>query len=124
LATGPASLFTDFGAIASAPVRKGEVTYVDCWAGRGGFGTKLLQQHGIVAIIYGGTYVDEDFRDRNVADSWFQDRYQMKLSAKDLQATTKYRYDPDFNTGGTFRSKFCNNPGLHYSIQLQNHILG
>jgi glyceraldehyde-3-phosphate dehydrogenase (ferredoxin) len=107
LATGPASLFTDFGAIASAPVRKGEVTYVDCWAGRGGFGTKLLQQHGIVAIIYGGTYVDEDFRDRNVADSWFQDRYQMKLSAKDMQATTKYRYDPDFNTGGTFGVNFA-----------------
>jgi glyceraldehyde-3-phosphate dehydrogenase (ferredoxin) len=107
LATGPASLFTDFGAIASAPVRKGEITYVDCWAGRGGFGTKLLQQHGIVAIIYGGTYVDEDFRDRNVADSWFQDRYQMKLSAKDLQATTKYRYDPGFNTGGTFGVNFA-----------------
>jgi glyceraldehyde-3-phosphate dehydrogenase (ferredoxin) len=37
-----------------------------------------------------------------VADSWFQDRYQKKLSAKDLEATTKYRYDPVFNTGGTF----------------------
>jgi glyceraldehyde-3-phosphate dehydrogenase (ferredoxin) len=107
LATGPASLFTDFGAIASAPIRKGEVTWVDCWAGRGGFGTKLLQQHGIAAIIYGGTYMDEDFRDRNVADSWFQDRYQMKLSAKDLQATTKYRYDPVFNTGGTFGVNFA-----------------
>ncbi len=106
LATGPASLFTDFGAIASAPIRKGEITYVDCWAGRGGFGTKLLQQHGIVAVIYGGTYVDEDFRDRKVADSWFEDRYQKKLSAKDLETTTKYRYDPAFNTGGTFGVNF------------------
>lgn len=107
LATGPASLHTDFGAIASAPIRKGEVTYVDCWAGRGGFGTKLLQQHGIAAIIYGGTYVDEDFRDRKVADSWFQDHYQKKLSAKDLEATTKYRYDPNFNTGGTLGVNFA-----------------
>ncbi len=107
LATGPASLYTDFGAIASAPIRKGEVTYVDCWAGRGGFGSKLLQQHNIVAIIYGGTYVDEDFRDRNVADSWFQDRYQKKLSAKDMETTTKYRYDPAFNTGGTFGVNFA-----------------
>lgn len=107
LATGPASLYTDFGAIASAPIRKGEVTYVDCWAGRGGFGTKLLQQHGIAAIIYGGTYVDEDFRDRNVADTWFQDRYQKKLSAKDMETTTKYRYDPAFNTGGTFGVNFA-----------------
>ncbi len=107
LATGPASLLTDFGAIGSAPIRKGRVTYVDTWAGRGGFGTKLLQQHGIAAIIYGGSYVDEDFRDRNVADTWFQDRYQKKLSAKDLEATTKYRYDPAFNTGGTFGVNFA-----------------
>ncbi|MFW5663816.1 MAG: aldehyde ferredoxin oxidoreductase C-terminal domain-containing protein, partial [bacterium] len=106
LSTGPASRYTDFGAIASAPIRKGEVTYVDCWAGRGGFGTKLLQQHGIAAIIFGGTYVDEDFRDRKVADSWFQDKYQKKLSAKDLETTTKYRYDPAFNTGGTFGVNF------------------
>ena len=107
LATGPASLYTDFGAIGSAPIRKGIVTYIDCWAGRGGFGTKLLQQHGIAAIIYGGTHIDEDFRDRNVADSWFQDRYQKKLAAKDMEITTKYRYDPAFNTGGTFGVNFA-----------------
>jgi glyceraldehyde-3-phosphate dehydrogenase (ferredoxin) len=107
LATGPAALYTDFGAIGSAPLRKGELTYVDCWAGRGGFGSKLLQEHGIAAVIYGGTYIDEDFRDRNVADSWFQDRYQMKLSAKDMETTTKYRYDPAFETGGTFGVNFA-----------------
>lgn len=102
LAVGRAALHTDFGAIASAPVKKSALTYVDCWAGRGGFGTKLLQQHGIVGIIYGGTVIDEDFRDRKVADEWFQDKYKQKLAAKDLEATTKYRYDPQFNTGGTF----------------------
>ncbi|HMM10508.1 MAG TPA: aldehyde ferredoxin oxidoreductase N-terminal domain-containing protein [Bacteroidales bacterium] len=108
LATGPASLRTDFGAIASAPVKKGnELTYVDCWAGRGGFGSKLLQQHGIVGVIYGGTVVDDDFRDRKVADEWFQAKYDQKLAAKDLEATTKYRYDPNFNTGGTFGVNFA-----------------
>ncbi len=102
LTAGPASLYTDFGAIASAPIKKGEVTFVDTWAGRGGFGTKMVQQHGIVSIIYGGTYVDDDFRDRSVADSWFEDRYQKRLAAKDMEATTKYRFDPKFETGGTF----------------------
>lgn len=102
LAAGPASFHTDFGAIASAPIKKGEVTFVDTWAGRGGFGTKMVQQHGIVSIIYGGTYVDDDFRDRSVADSWFEDRYQKRLAAKDMEATTKYRFDPKFETGGTF----------------------
>ncbi|MBS4013145.1 MAG: aldehyde ferredoxin oxidoreductase [Bacteroidetes bacterium] len=114
IATGPASLYTDFGAIGSAPIRKGEITHADCWAGRGGFGSKMLQQHGIAAIIYGGTFADEDFRDRNVADTWFQDRYQMKLSAKDMEATTKYRYDPSFNTGGTF--------GVNYATIKDNII--
>lgn len=102
LAVGPAAQYTDFGAIASAPIKNGTITYVDTWAGRGGFGTKLLQQHGIAAIVYGGTYVDDDFRDRSVADKWFEDRYQKRLAAKDIEATTKYRFDPKFQTGGTF----------------------
>ena len=114
IATGPASFYTDFGAIGSAPIRKGEITHADCWAGRGGFGTKMLQQHRIAAVIYGGTFVDEDFRDRNVADTWFKERYQMKLSAKDMEATTKYRYDPAFNTGGTF--------GVNYATMKDNII--
>ena len=82
--------------------RRGKLSHVDTWAGRGGFGSKMLQQHGIAAVIYGGTFVDEDFRDRKVADQWFQDKYQKKLSAKDLEATVKYRFDPKFETGGTF----------------------
>ncbi|MCK7480365.1 MAG: hypothetical protein M0C28_26270 [Candidatus Moduliflexus flocculans] len=67
-----------------------------------GCGSKLLQEHGIAAVIYGGTFVDEDFRDRKVADEWFEEKYQKKLAAKDFEATTKYRFDPKFETGGTF----------------------
>lgn len=102
LATGPASAATDVGAICSVPIRGGELSNVDTWAGRGGFGTKLLGEHGIASIIYGGTFAEEDFRDRKVADQWFVDKYQMKLAAKDMEATTKYRFDPKFETGGTF----------------------
>ena len=76
LAVGPAAEATDFGGIASVPISKGKLTAVDTWAGRGGFGSKMLQQHGIAAIIYGGTFVDEDFRDRKVADEWFQEKYK------------------------------------------------
>jgi len=102
LAVGPAARSTDFGAIGSAPLKKGILTHVDTWAGRGGFGSKLFQEHGLVGIIYGGTYVDEDFRDRSVADEWFKDKFNHRMAAKDMEATTKYRYDPKFNTGGTF----------------------
>ena len=107
LAVGPAAQVTDFGAIASAPVVRGELTAVDTWAGRGGFGSKLLQEHGVAAVIFGGTYADDDFRDRTVADGWFQAKYQRKLLAKDIEATLKYRFDPAFDTGGTFGVNFA-----------------
>ena len=101
LCVGRAAAETDFGAIGSAPVVDGKLTSTDTWAGRGGFGSKLLQEHHICAIIYGGTFVDEDFRDRKVADQWFEDKYEKKLKAVDFEATTKYRFDPGFETGGT-----------------------
>ncbi len=101
LATGPAALHTDMGGIMSVPITKGKISYVDTWAGRGGFGSAMVQNHGIVAIIYGGTLVDEDFRDKKVADEWFQNKYSQRLMQKDLEVTTKYRYDEKVETGGT-----------------------
>ena len=79
----------------------GQLTHTDTWAGRGGFGSQLLQRHNMCAIIFGGTFTDEDFRDRKVADEWFVDKYEKKLKAVDFEATTKYRFDPGFETGGT-----------------------
>jgi glyceraldehyde-3-phosphate dehydrogenase (ferredoxin) len=102
LAVGRAAQSTDFGAILSAPISGGKLSFVDTWAGRGGFGSKMFQEHGIAAVIYGGTVVDEDFRDRNVADEWFVVKYRQKLAMKDFEGTTKYRFDPKFDTGGTF----------------------
>ncbi|HET7839894.1 MAG TPA: aldehyde ferredoxin oxidoreductase N-terminal domain-containing protein, partial [Rectinemataceae bacterium] len=46
-AVGPAAAATDFGAIVSAPVQGGRASPVDTWAGRGGLGSKMLQEHGI-----------------------------------------------------------------------------
>ncbi|NOX14982.1 MAG: aldehyde ferredoxin oxidoreductase [Epsilonproteobacteria bacterium] len=120
LATGPASMQTDFGSICSAPVKKSEITFVDTWAGRGGFGSKMLREHGIAAIIYGGTFIDDDFRDRKVADKWFYDKYQMKLSTKDLEATTKYRFDSNFETGGTFGVNYANMGGSMFSFNYKS----
>lgn len=108
LVVGPAAQATDFGAICSVPITNGKLTFVDTWAGRGGLGSKLLKEHGIAAIIYGGTFIDEDFRNRTVADTWFQDKYDKKLAAKDFEATTKYRFDPKFGTGGTFGVNYSN----------------
>jgi glyceraldehyde-3-phosphate dehydrogenase (ferredoxin) len=86
LAEDPAALSTDFGAIGTAPIKNGKISFVDTWAGRGGFGSKLSREHGIAAIIYGGAFIDEDFRDNKVADQWFKDKYQKKMSANILKA--------------------------------------
>ena len=120
LAVGPAAAATDFGAIASVPIVKGELTYVDTWAGRGGFGSKLLQDHNIAAVVFGGTFIDEDFRDRKVADQWFVDKYQKKLKAKDFEATTKYRFEPRFETGGTFGVNFATLAGNMLSFNYRS----
>jgi len=111
LAVGPAARATDFGAIVSVPVRRDGLSYVDTWAGRGGLGSKMLREHGVLGVIYGGTYVDEDFRDRKVANEWFEQRYNKKLAAKDMEATTKYRFDDNLETGGTFGVNFTNLKG-------------
>jgi glyceraldehyde-3-phosphate dehydrogenase (ferredoxin) len=102
LAAGPAALHTDMGGIMSVPIVNGKMTYVDTWAGRGGLGSAMVQEHGIVAVIYGGTVVDADFRDHKVADEWFQNKYNLRLMHKDLETTSKYRFDEKVGTGGTF----------------------
>ena len=120
LAVGPAAKATDFGAVASVPISKGELSYVDTWAGRGGFGSKLFQEHGIAAVIYGGTFIDEDFRDRKVADLWFKERYDKKMMAKDMEATAKYRFEPNFETGGTFGVNFTTLAGKMISFNYKS----
>ena len=120
LAVGPAAQTTDFGGIASVPIINGKLTSVDTWAGRGGLGSRMLQEHGIAAVIYGGTVVDEDFRNRKVADEWFEQKYNKKLAAKDFEATTKYRFDPKFGTGGTFGVNFSSLAGRLLSFNYNS----
>ena len=111
LAVGPAALQTDMGGIMSVPIARGKISHFDTWAGRGGFGSAMAREHGIVAVIYGGTAADEDFRDRTVADEWFRNKYDQRLMQKDLEATTKYRYDEKLHTGGTFGVNFATTGG-------------
>ena len=121
LAVGPAAMATDFGAIGSVPARDdGTLSLVDTWSGRGGFGTRMLRDHHIAAIIYGGTVVDDDFRDRKVADEWFQTRFQKRLAAKDFEATTKYRFDPQLATGGTLGANFATFGGALLSFNYRS----
>ncbi len=101
-AVGPAARNTNQGIIGSNPIRKGLITPIDDWAGRGGLGSRLLQTHRIAACIFGGDWIDPDLQDSQEIDSYFQQYYQQSMIKTDLGATEKYRYVPNFQTGGTF----------------------
>jgi len=101
-AVGPAARNTNQGIIGSNAVRKGAVSAIDDWAGRGGMGSRLLQTHRVAACIFGGDWIDPDLQDSKEIDSYFQTFYQQSMIKTDLGATEKYRYVPNFHTGGTF----------------------
>lgn len=105
-AVGPAALTTDFGAIGSSKVDKHGLTNVDCWAGRGGLGSRLAREHNLFGIVFGGSHIDRDLDDRKLADTYFKKRYSMRMLMKDKDATRKYRYDEKLKTGGTLGVNF------------------
>lgn len=101
-AVGPAAMHTQEGAIGSNPVRKGALSPVVDWAGRGGLGSRLLQNHHIAAIVFGGEWEDPDLRDSAEIDTYFMEHFGQKTILTDIALTEKYRYVPQFETGGTF----------------------
>ena len=101
-AVGPAARSTNQGIIGSNQIRKGRISPIDDWAGRGGLGSQLLQHHHIAACIFGGDWEDPDLKDSKEIDGYFQEYYQDSMIKVDLGATEKYRYVPGFMTGGTF----------------------
>ncbi|HSL42745.1 MAG TPA: aldehyde ferredoxin oxidoreductase C-terminal domain-containing protein [Anaerolineales bacterium] len=101
-AIGPAAKYTREGAIGSSPVRGDAFTAVVDWAGRGGLGSRLFKRHNIVGIVFGGEWDDPDLRDSAEIDSYFLEHFGKKTIQTDLAVTEKYRYVPEFETGGTF----------------------
>jgi glyceraldehyde-3-phosphate dehydrogenase (ferredoxin) len=106
LAVGPASLWTNMGAIGSAYVTKDGPGPVDTWAGRGGIGSKMIQKHRIAAIIYGGDYASTELHNREEINQFFQKKYNMDMMKEDMKVGVKYLYDPAFESGGTMGVNF------------------
>jgi glyceraldehyde-3-phosphate dehydrogenase (ferredoxin) len=101
-AVGPAAMSTGEGAIGSSPFHKGELSAVVDWAGRGGLGSRLFQNHNIAAILMGGEWEDPDLRDSAEIDAYFMEHFGKKTILADISMTEKYRYVAQFETGGTF----------------------
>jgi glyceraldehyde-3-phosphate dehydrogenase (ferredoxin) len=101
-AVGPAAKYTQEGAIGSSPMFKGKLSAVVDWAGRGGLGSRLYQYHNIAGCIFGGDWEDPDLRDSAEIDTYFLEHFGKRTIQTDLAVTEKYRYFPEFETGGTF----------------------
>ena len=86
LAAGPGARTTPFGALASSSARAAAEGLIDTWAGRGGFGSKLVRDHGLLALVFDAPppLVETTAPSREM-----------------VEATRKYRYHPLLQTGGT-----------------------
>ncbi len=101
-AVGPAAAQTDDGGIASNTVEKGVITPTVEWCGRGGVGSQLFKQHNIVACIFGGEWKEFELSSTKEINEHFIEHFGEKAAKYDLSVTQKYRYQPEFKTGGTF----------------------
>lgn len=119
-AVGPASRSTNQGVIGSNHVKKGRLTPIDDWAGRGGLGSRLLQTHHLAACIFGGDWEDPDLKDSKEIDGYFQRYYGDSMMKVDLGAAEKYRYVPGFMTGGTFGSNMFTAEDKLFSFNYQS----
>ncbi len=102
LTLGPASANTNMGAIGSNHIARGYLTNIDDWAGRGGLGSRLLQYHHIAGVVFGGDFQDPELNDSKELDNYFLERFGKRAIPADLIFSAKYRYVPEFDTGGTF----------------------
>ena len=55
-----------------------------------------------MSLSFGGEWDDPDLRDSAEIDSYFLEHFGKKTIQTDLAVTEKYRYVPEFETGGTF----------------------
>ena len=101
-ALGPGSESTPEGIIGSSTIAKGKITAVVDWCGRGGLGSRLLQQHNVVGCVFGGEWKDPDLLTSKELDGYFLKHFGQKVVKADLAVTEKYRYSEKFQTGGTF----------------------
>jgi len=101
-AVGPAAENTPEGIIGSSTIAKGKITPVVDWCGRGGLGSRLFQQHNVVACVFGGDWKDPDLLSSKEINGYFLEHFGQKTVKADLAVTEKYRYSEKFQTGGTF----------------------
>ena len=109
---GPAALNTNYGGIFSQALRKGErLVGSEDWAARGGSGSVLLRAHNVVGIIFGGkprrrNFPGEDIGNFKTSKGIVEGVHKKPYNEIISEKTTKYRFNPKLNTGGTFGGNY------------------
>ncbi|NJE43230.1 glyceraldehyde-3-phosphate:ferredoxin oxidoreductase [Thermococcus sp. GR6] len=109
---GPAALNTNYGAIFSQALRNGKrLVGSEDWAARGGSGSVLLRAHNVVGIIFGGkpkkkAFPEEDISNFKIAKTIVEGVHKKSYNEIISEKTTKYRFNPKLNTGGTFGGNY------------------
>ena len=110
LAIGPGAVTTTFGAVASATVDCG-APVLETWAGRGGFGSKWIGAHDLVAVAF-DVKADAGYAIRPPAAGM--------PDARDVgDALKKYRYHPALKAGGTLGANLAS---LRDRLLAFNHL--
>lgn len=102
IAVGPFALRSRTASLVSIEIVHGQPSpfAVDLF-GRGGGGSVLARVHGLLGIFARGNYEPPEIP-RNLPDELSLEIFGEPYVNVVLKATTKYRYDPKYKSGGTF----------------------
>lgn len=114
LGIGPGAVGTTFGGVASATIAgaAGGALVLETWAGRGGFGSKWIAGHGLVAIVLDAPK-DAGYLARPPAHDAVPGHAALAESLR------KYRYHPTLKAGGTLGANLA---GLRDRLLAFNHL--
>ena len=106
LLVGPASYSTRMGGICSPSIDYTTMDVrVEDWAARGGGGSVLARAHNVFAVIFGGERESSNLRGRfEFINSLVTTQLKKPFVKSVIEGTSKYSYDLETKTGGTFGS--------------------
>ncbi|MCA9665164.1 MAG: hypothetical protein KC503_06235, partial [Myxococcales bacterium] len=100
LACGPAARSGQLGAVVCSPLSDGALQGPTGLTARGAFGSRLLQQHGLAALVVASDRPREALLSRSASDGPFLGLFEAGMSAEELEHTLDISLDADLVRGG------------------------
>jgi glyceraldehyde-3-phosphate dehydrogenase (ferredoxin) len=100
LAVGPAATRTRYAAVGSVAVEAGHTAPVVGWLRRGGWGSRLYQEHGLCAIVYGSDRSTKELLARDLSDGVLLDKFKPGMSLSELETALRWEWGPKLKAWG------------------------